>query len=238
MNQEKMQLNIGICDDEPRMAQQIGALCEKTLGENYALHLDISYSPGQMLAGSRPFHLALLDVQLLETSGIELAKSILEINPKCRILFVSGFLHAVSQVYEVPHFCFVLKEQLPRFLIRAAELSAKDAGRRIMLSCGRKMEELQLSDILTIERRGHVSFVKTLDGRVLQTREKLKELLLRIRDQDFIRCHASYLVNLQHVDSLEGNSFLLPSGDRVPISRPNESACRDAFFRHLGEMME
>ena len=239
---KKMQLNIGICDDEPLMVELMKQQCILALEDDYSIMLDTATSPAELLAGTRPFHLALLDVQLLEESGIELAKQILERNPKCRILFVSGQLHAVSDVYEVPHFCFILKEHmeenLPKFLKRAADLAAKEAGKRIMISCGRKMEDLCLSDITVLERKGHVTYVRLLDHRVYQTKEKLSELLLRIRDRDFIRCHVSYAVNLHNTVSLNGTSFTMESGDIIPISRPNEGACRDAFFRHLAETME
>lgn len=239
---EKMQLNIGICDDEPMMVELLKKQCMETLGEDYNVVLDTALSPTELLAGTRPFHLALLDVQLLGASGIELARQILERNPKCRIIFVSGQLHAVSDVYEVPHFCFILKEhmeeQLPKFLKRAADLSAKDAGKRIMITCGRKMEEICLSDIAVLERKGHVTYVRLLNGNVLQTKEKLSEMLQRIRDKDFIRCHVSFAVNLHNTASLNGTSFTMESGDMIPISRPNEGTCRDAFFRHLAETME
>ena len=239
---EKMQLNIGICDDEPLMVEILKQKCIQTLGQDYSIVVDTATSPAELLAGTRPFHLALLDVQLLEESGIELAKQILERNSKCRILFVSGQLHAVSDVYEVPHFCFILKEhleeQLPKFLRRAAELSAKEAGQRIMISCGRKISEICLSDISVLERKGHITYVRLLNGQVYQTKEKLSELLLRIRDSDFIRCHVSFVVNLHNTASLDGTSFTMNSGEKIPISRPNEGACRDAFFRHLAETME
>ena len=242
LEQEKMQLNIGICDDEPAMVSQLEELTRKTLEGYYSLHVDTAVTSAELLSKTRPFQIALLDVQLLESTGIELARQILMRNARCRIIFVSGYLHAVSEVYEVPHFCFVLKEQmeemLPRFLKRAADLCAGEAGRKIMISCGRKMEELTLSSVVSIERKGHVTFIKLLDGQVYQTKEKLTELLLRIRDENFIRCHVSFLVNLQNVKEILGSCFLMETGEEIPISRPNEGICREAFFRHLGEYME
>ena len=237
-----MQLNIGICDDNPLMVEQLEQLCRNTLQDEFSLHIDTACTAPELLSKERPFQIALLDVQLVESSGIELARQILERNSRCRIIFVSGYLHAVSDVYEVPHFCFVIKdlleEQLPRFLRRAADLSSKEAGRKLMIACGRKMEDIPLSSLSYLERKGHVTYVRLLDGQVYQTKEKLSELLLRIRDQDFIRCHVSFIVNLQNVNALNGSSFTMENGDLVPISRPNESLCREAFFRHLGEMME
>ena len=242
MEQEKMQLNIGICDDDPVMVRRLEQLCRESLQQDYSLHIDTACLASDLLSMQRPFQIALLDVQLVEGSGIELARQILERNGRCRIIFVSGFLHAVSDVYEVPHFCFVLKdlleEQLPRFLKRAADLSSKEAGRKLMISCGRKMEDIPLAELSVMERKGHVTYVRLRSGQVYQTKEKLSELVLRIQDQDFIRCHVSFIVNLQNVSALNGTSFTMENGEIVPISRPNESMCRGAFFRHLREMMD
>ena len=50
-------------------------------------------------------NIAVLVIQMPEENGIELSRKIQERNPACSIIFV-------SDVYEVPHLCMVLKEQL------------------------------------------------------------------------------------------------------------------------------
>ena len=241
MEKEQLKLNIGICDDEPAMVEQLEKLCRDTLEMSYSLQIDKAVSVQELLAKPNPFQIAILDVQLLECTGIELARQILERNPRCRILFVSGFLHAVSEVYEVPHFCFALKDRmekdLPRFLRRAADLCAAEAGKSIMVACGKKMEQVLLTDLTVLERRGHWTYLYRTDGSVMETREKLADFLERIRSSDFIRCHVSYAVNLEHTLSMDGRTFVMDSGDLVPVSRPNENQCRVEFFRYLGENM-
>ena len=239
MQQNRMQLNIGICDDEPVMVKTLAELCESVLQGQYALNLLQASAPAELLVEENPLQIALVDVQLVEASGIDLARDLLQRNPGCRIIFVSGYLHAVSEVYEVPHFCFVLKDQLqqqlPRFLLRAAQLTAQEAGQTIDLAAGRRTERLPLSELTVMERRGHSTFVTLRDGSILQTREKLSSILDRIRNEAFLRCHISYAVNLREVVSLDGRSFRMRSGQTIPISRPNEQLCRDAFFRYLSE---
>lgn len=241
METEKIKLNIGICDDQAPMVTRLEKMCREILEERYLLQIDTALTAADLLAKENPFQIALLDVQLLETTGIELARQIILRNPRCRIIFVSGYLQAVSEVYEVPHFCFVLKDQLeeemPKFLMRAAELCAQEAGEIVLVASGRKMLEITLADIVLIERRGHWSYLNMTDGTIVQTKEKLADLLARIRSGNFLRCHVSYVINLQFVASLEGRTFTMRTGAAVPISRPNEGECRDTYFRYLGEKM-
>ena len=234
---QQIQLNMGICDDNPVMLDNLAGFCHRILDDRYSINMLKAQTPTDLLKDGFPMQIAILDVQLVETSGIQLARDLLSRNPSCRILFVSGYLHAVSEVYEVPHFCFILKDQLeqqlPKFLLRAAQLSAEEAGQSVLLTTGRKTEQLQLADISVLERRGHSTFITLRDGTELQTREKLTSILKRIQNQVFLRCHISYAVNLRDVQSLEDRCFRMGCGQMVPISRPNERTCQDAFFRYL-----
>lgn len=234
---ENIQLNIVICDDEPIMVEQLVALCNSTLEEVCAAKICTAQSPGELLTVDIPFHIAILDVQLMESNGIELARAIFLRNPGCRVIFVSGFLHAVSEVYEVPHFCFILKDQLaqqfPRFLKRAAQEAVVEAGQTLLIQSGKQTEKWALADISVLERRGHWTYITASGGREIKTKEKLGDLLRRMSAANFCRCHISYAVNLRHVQTLELRTFVMTTGEKIPISRPNEQAAREAFFRYI-----
>ena len=235
MKSDKIELQIAICDDEPAIADRVRELCCEILQDRYLLRFSQADSPGALPL--LPYQIALLDVQLVESSGIDLAREILSRNPGCRIIFISGFLSAVSQVYQVPHFCFILKDQirdhLPEFLSRAAELSAQEAGQQLSLHCGKQIETVALNRIVSIERNLHQSTVTLSDGTTLVTREKLGDLEQRIHSSCFFRCHASYLINLKYAESIRDHSFLMSVGNPIPISRVNEKQAREAFFQSL-----
>lgn len=233
----KLQLQIGLCDDEPAMVDQLENSCRQILSEKYDLQFLRASSAGELLPRICACQIALLDVQLAEECGIDLAGEILTRNPGCRILFVSGYLASVTRVYDVPHFCFILKNQLseylPTFLMRAAQAVEQESGRQLTIQCGKKVETLELSRISYIERNIHQTTVFTSDGSAYQTREKLSDLMARIDSPAFLRCHVSYIVNLQHAASIDGNCFQMDSGTLITISRPHEKAAREAFFHHL-----
>ena len=235
--EEKFQINIAICDDDPVMLTRLEELCRETLGEAYSLSFSFSQSAQECLRADQVFHIALLDVKLLEDSGIRLAQQIMQRNAACRILFVSGHVHVVSDVYAVPHFCFVLKDQmeekLPPYLLQAAEMCAQDGGRILSVKTGKQIETILLSQIICLERRRHYTYITQENGEICKTLEKLSSLQCRMGPSNFVRCHISYVVNLRFAASIENRTLLLKNGTQIPISIPNEQQVRDCFFRYL-----
>lgn len=233
----RIQLNIAICDDEPVFVRKIGQICREILGKRYDLMLETAESGQELLQKTMPVQIAILDVRMPGTDGIELARTLLGKYPKCRILFVSGYTSIVSDVYEVPHLCLILKDQLelklPRYLERAASMAAEDSGKTIGIVIGKQVQEISLSDVVTLERRGHITFIKFEDGSVIQTKEKLVDLLQRIGSYRFVRCHISYAVNLAYVEREEENGFRMKTGQWVPISRPHQQQCRESLWWYL-----
>ena len=62
-----------------------------------------------------------------------------------------------------------------------------------------------------------------LDGETIPVRIPLKNLETKIREvdahSDFLRCHRSYLVNMNWIMALRNDYFLLDTGASVPISK-------------------
>ena len=79
MSPDKIELHIAICDDEPAIAQSVRELCCEILQDRYRLRFSLAESPEALPL--EPYQLALLDVQLVERSGIDLAREILDRDP-------------------------------------------------------------------------------------------------------------------------------------------------------------
>lgn len=236
---ERRKLKIAICDDEPMMLEQLRALTEQTLATSWELEIVCTSSSQQLLEQLEQVMVAVLDIQLPEQNGIDLARAIAIRNPECHIIFVSGFVQYVSDVYEVPHFCMVLKDQmhqqLPKYLLRAADkLNAQEAQQLTIKSKGLE-QKLDWSLVRYLERRGHVTYINLKNGEKMQTREKLDDVLKRAPNRNICRCHISYAVNLQWVANMGDREFSLCDGEKIPISRTNKHTVREAFFRHLKE---
>ncbi len=235
----KRSLRIAVCDDDPLMLERLRILAEQTLSPQWELTPVCETSPRRILEECGSFQIAILDIHLAGCSGIDVAKTLVAENPRCRLIFVSGFLRYVSDVYDVPHMCLILKdqldEQLPRFLLRAAEETAAQAVNTLTVRIKGGHQQLRICDICFLERKEHTTFIHLRAGRCLQTREKLDALLSRMPTWQMCRCHISFAVNLQWAESIQGRDFVMRGGGIVPISRVNMRAAKEAFFRCLRE---
>lgn len=233
----KLTLHMAICDDEPAILEQLQSAAREILEADYDLSITASTLPEGILEAGQPFQLALLDVQLAQGSGIDLARKLLRDDPECRIIFVSGYTGVVSTVYEVPHYCFVLKDQiaqqLPRFLHRAADEAAQAAGRELQIRRHRRTEYLKVSQIAFLERQKHLTVITMTTGETFDTKEKLQELMDRMASPSFCRCHVSYVVNLEQVAEIDGHNIKMTTGHQIPVSRTYEEDTWKAYSRYL-----
>lgn len=237
----EQKLKILICDDEPLILQKLKTLTEDTLQEQWNVEIVCVDSPQSAMELTEEISIAVLDIQLPEQTGIELASQILRKNPDCRIIFVSGYVRYVSDVYDVPHFCMVLKEQmdvqLPKFLLRAAQQITRRELNTLTLTSKGFTQTIDTKLIYYLERRGHTTYIKLRNGEHLTTREKLGDVVRNALDGSLCRCHISYAVNLQWIRSMGKSDFTMQGGERIPISRSNKQLARDAYFRYLREIL-
>lgn len=233
---EKKRLAIAICDDEAVPLSRLRQMAEQTLGSHWALEIICTDSPEALLEQADRMQIALLDIQLPEQNGIALAQMLLERNPRCSIIFVSGYVQFVSDVYDVPHLCMVLKDQvdaqLPKYLRRAADATACGDGHLVIRSNGLE-QDVPTESIRYLERRGHITYLCLQNGQQVQTREKLDALLDRIRSPYICRCHVSFAANMQWVASMRESEFVMKQGDIVPISRANKRLVKKRYFDYL-----
>ena len=93
--------------------------------------------------------------------------------------------------------------------------------------------ELPLERLAWFENRLHRVFVKLTDGEVLSVNQKLSELQLALEPHSqFLRCHQSYLVNLDYVDKLEDSCFYMRDGQMIPISRNFYKQSKNAYYHY------
>jgi DNA-binding LytR/AlgR family response regulator len=90
-----------------------------------------------------------------------------------------------------------------------------------------------LDEIVCVEIVSRRLFIHTVD-QSYQCNETLQGIELKLDDERFYRCHAAYLVNLQHVRQIN-NSDLLAASRQVPVSRNRHKGLVDALTNYLGK---
>ena len=229
-------IRIAVYDDTIEHCEELSALLEKEL-KGRSVEIERFPSTGELLryinSGGYSPDIAFLGVKLWDGDGIDLAKTLNELVPACRIVFLSDSLRLASEVYRVEHVWFIFRPELPRFLGLALEraLSAPEGGRGILIKSRGKTTLVPIDKLLYLERCSRKTLVRTPNCEYV-TSERPASLLEGEAADSFIRCHMSYWVNRENISSLERDEFVLTDGTRIPISRSFRAEARAAF---LGE---
>ena len=110
---------LAICDDDT-LHMQNTLRCARETPEAADCDIRTFSAPGELMdavtgGGYRP-HIALLDICMPGSSGIELAQRLHKKLPRCQVIFVSSFLDYATSVYDVEHVYFILKSQMAQRL--------------------------------------------------------------------------------------------------------------------------
>lgn len=234
-------LHIAVCDDERVHRDYTERLVAKAAA-GYQPEIDAFDGAEALLsamsAGDYLPDIAILDIQMAETDGITLAKSLNGVAPLCQIIFLTSFLDFAIDVYDVEHVYFILKRDVETRIGPALNkaISALSSGKRrvpsLTVKSGGVMRVLPVGDVFFLERSGRKTRLVTVTGE-LWTADTPQTLLQGA--PGFIRCHQSYWVNPVQIASMQNSLFLLKNGSQVPISRSYRPEAKAAFFAALRE---
>jgi len=233
-------MRIAVCDDEEAQRRLIINYLQEWAKASGQI-LDISEFPdGESLLfcweDDKCFELLILDIELGNLSGMELAGRIRREDDEIPILFITGYETYMAQGYEVAAIQYLLKplskEKLFAVLDRLQR--RKKPEEKLTFLTGEGVLLLVPSDIWFVEARGHQSMLFTAHESY-QLRHSMTELLKILDGQKgFVRCHRSYLVNLRHISAITRTELVMDDFRRLPVSRSACKAVNEAFIVSYG----
>lgn len=232
-------LKIAVCDDDKLHLSHTRKLAESYLAEH---QLDVSEFGGanellfRMDGEGYVPDIALLDIQMPDIDGIELAREINRCAPECKIVFISSYIFYAPDVYDTEHIYFVLKSQIEERLPAALEKAVASLAKPkafLIVKLGASVNRIPTDNVYYLERALHKTRIVTDNGRYLTSQSPASLLATVAQDDIFIHCHQSYWVNAKCVKTMELNEFILRDGSSVPISRAQKAKAKDEFFRML-----
>ncbi len=188
----------------------------------------------QLGSGQAP-DVLFIDIALDEDDGIDLVRQ-LGLGVRTQVVYVSGFDDYHTRVYETPHASFVKKpvrqEDVSLALEQALERLRATAS-PLVLRHDRTTDIVRPEDILYVESDRRSVIVHTSTA-TLRAYGKLSGVLDQLPG-NFVRCHQSYLVNLDEVARLGADAVTLSSGETIPVSRRWRASVREALFGRIRE---
>ena len=226
-------LTIALIEDEPLARTRVKSLLEEIEDVRLVGEAATREEGVKLLLEERP-DVALLDVQLPDGSGFELAESLpTDVTPL--LIFLTAFDQYAIRAFEFAAVDYVLKpvrqERLHEAIARARDLirprHVTEGGprpKRIAVTTEDDTVVLvNVSEIDYIEAAGNYVRLHWA-GRHQLFRESIGALEDRLDPEEFARVHRSVIVNLDRVERLEPNTcgdyrVTLRGGVVVPLSR-------------------
>lgn len=229
-------VKIAVCDDCKKDRKRILEFA----AEYYKRHdmeaqIDDYETAGQLLSAKENYDIYLLDVIMPDMTGIETARQLLKKMEAPVIIFITSSLESAVDGYKVNAAGFILKPLIQldfeETLRRIMEQYFKSRDASISIVHNRIPMELKLSRVLYFENRLHRVYIILKNGDTLSVHQKLNKLQDELKIQScFLRCHQSYIVNLNFAEALEPLGFLMTNGQTVPVSRNFYKECKRAYY--------
>lgn len=217
-----MKYDIAVCDDEPADVQVLSQLVLKWASVNrYIISIETFKSAEEFLFKTEngEKNIVLLDIEMGEMNGVELAKSIRRRNHEIQIIFVTGYMDYIQDGYDVEALNYLLKpvkeEKLFAVLNRAAK-HLKSCEKALLLFINNETVRVPLYEIRFLEVRKN--YVTVHANEELEVKKTLSDLEKNL-DESFFRTGRSYIVNLHFIKKITKSDVYLTDGSIVPLSR-------------------
>lgn len=176
----------------------------------------------------------LMDIHFENEDGIALVQTLQKVNKKTQIIYITGDILTCSDVYCTKHRGFVPKPIVPRKLYDAIDRILSDAEKSqqsFSIRAGAEICRYPISEIMYFE--------KSLRKIVIHSKQSAIEFYGKFEDfesqveQRFVRCHSSFLVNMDCIEKVKREDIILENGTIIPISRRYAKEAKEKFWNYL-----
>ena len=183
--------------------------------------------------------LVFLDIQMPQLNGIDVARIITKEDnhhiPK--IIFVTAYDRFAIEAFEVNAIDYILKPISEERLISRIERiysSRENDGRITIDRLNRLLDEIKPTSItrLSVYHNNKHTVIVTINGKYMGN-NRLNELYSKLDSKIFFRCHKSYILNLNFIETIEPwfnstfNINLKCCKDVIPVSRKYSKKFKD-----------
>lgn len=242
-----MIVQIALCDDEPeeldKMAKILSAYGRRYNNLNIRVQFFENADTLLYMIREREYlpDLIFMDIYMpgktgeMVPLGMEAAKQLRDMGNRAKLVFLTTSREHALGAFDVEASQYLLKpvqvDRLFSFLDRFREETEEEQERYILLRMEGMHKRVALNDIAYCEAQGKRQCIYLADGaEILQnlTMARIYEMCSACRK--FVKVGVSYIINLDHVDSLNAQEALLDNGCRIYLPRGTYRSLREQYF--------
>ena len=168
-------------------------------------------------------------------NGIELATEIRYKNSECKIIFLTSSPEFAVSSYKVDAYYYLLKpfiaSELMDVIQKMISQMKDETSTSIVIKNNGKLTRIQIHTIRFIESARHTIQFHLYNDEILTCYGTINEFSdMLLSDKRFIRCHKSFIINLNYVQSISGTDFVMFDKTLIPISRQSYQQIRNAYI--------
>lgn len=228
-------MKILVCDDNKVICNDISKYIESNFDYNVSVANDKNSIYHYL--NEDKLDLLIIDIVLGKINGIDIAKEFTKQFPNLNVIFITGYGDTYyKDIYKDINPCGFFEKPIQynilNFFIKQIQDNFNARNSKLRINYNYNSYIIPYRDIIYIQSDKRLSVIHTTAEK-FKTYKKLSDMLEELPDT-FIRCHQSFIVNRNYVRNVEGNQFLLSSGNVIPISKKYLKNVKDLFLLNYG----
>ena len=224
-------IQVGICDDEPVMLHTLESFTHNCFSQNQVFATIQTFSSSLNLIyeiqDGTHFDLLLLDIEMPEMNGMQLAAQVKQLLPQVLVIFITSHIEYALDAYELSIFRYIPKTnmdtRLTHALLDAAQFIQVQMSKSYIIQNQNRLERIPYKNLLYISHEGKNALLITnlnlLQASSFKVRKTLQQIYEELDTNEFIFIDRGCIVNLSHILSIKNNECILKDGTHLAVSQ-------------------
>ena len=237
-------MKVLMCDDQKEFLIRLEKVLDNILSDMKITFYLISFTDPEealkYLSEYMDIDIVFMDILLEDKNGYEIAKQMRTIAPKSKFIFLSSTTAYALKGYTIRATRYLVKP------IKKPELSAVlsevvselqfDNDDFIVEKNDFGIHKLYFNEIIYIETCKRNTLIHTISGDYISYKS-MKEHQGKLNN-NFIRCHSSYIVNMEYIKDYQGYEINLLNNDKIWVSKNRRKEFLHTLTKFYGKLLQ
>ncbi len=185
----------------------------------------------------KKYQLIFLDIMMGEMNGIDVGKEIRQHDFDTEIIYCTSSQDFLLASYEVFAMGYVLKPydmlQIGKLIEYFCYKHEIDATKYLTVKSNFIERKIFFREIVFVESMDKVVLFHTNTSGIIKVYDKLGHIDEELSGEDkFLRCHQSYIINLDYVARIVETEFITIMNNLIPIRRRDRKVIRERYYEY------
>lgn len=237
-------MKVLMCDDQKEFLIRLEKVLDNILSDMKITFYLISFTDPEealkYLSEYMDIDIVFMDILLEDKNGYEIAKQMRTIAPKSKIIFLSSTTAYALKGYTIRATrCLVKPIKKPELSAVLNEVVSElqfDNDDFIVEKNDFGIHKLYFNEIIYIETCKRNTLIHTISGDYISYKS-MKEHQGKLNN-NFIRCHSSYIVNMEYIKDYQGYEINLLNNDKIWVSKNRRKEFLHTLTKFYGKLLQ